>query len=67
MGRRAWTRLRWRQPLYANADQAGKKALTILTISNCILTGEEMDVDIRERALNDMITVGLETAWNYAV
>ena len=52
--------------LYANADQAGKKALALFTISNCILTGEEMDVDIRERALNEMIEIGLDTAWKYA-
>lgn len=52
--------------LYANADQAGKKALALFTISNSILSGEEMDVDIRERALNEMIEIGLETAWKYA-
>ena len=52
--------------LYANADQAGKKALSLFTISNSILTGEEMDVDIRERALNEMIEIGLDTAWKYA-
>lgn len=52
--------------LYANADQAGKKALALFTISNSILTGEEMDVDIRERALNEMIEIGLDTAWLHA-
>ncbi len=52
--------------LYANADQAGKKALALFTVSNCILTGEEMDVMIRERALNDMIEIGLDTAWELA-
>ena len=52
--------------LYANADQAGKKALALFTISNSILTGEEMDVDIRERALNEMIETGLDTAWLHA-
>ncbi len=52
--------------LYANADQVGKKALALFTISNCILTGEEMDVDIRERALNEMIEIGLDCAWQYA-
>ena len=52
--------------LYANADQAGKKALSLFTISNCILTGEEMDVKIRERALNEMIEIALDTAWELA-
>ena len=52
--------------LYANADQAGKKALSLFTISNSILTGEEMDPDLRERSLNDMIEIGLDTAWELA-
>ncbi|MBR3642472.1 MAG: purine-nucleoside phosphorylase [Parasporobacterium sp.] len=52
--------------LYANAAQAGKKALALFTISNCILTGEEMDPDLRERALNEMIEIGLDTAWKEA-
>lgn len=52
--------------LYANAAQAGKKALALFTISNDILTGVEMDVAVRERALNDMITIGLDTAAKYA-
>lgn len=52
--------------LYANAAQAGKKALALFTISNQILTGEEMDPSLRERALDDMITIALDTAWEYA-
>ncbi len=52
--------------LFANASQAKKKALALFTISNCILTGEEMDVDLRERALNEMIEIGLDTGWKYA-
>lgn len=48
--------------LFANADQAGKKALAIFTISNNILTGEEMDLAKREKSLSDMIEVTLETA-----
>lgn len=52
--------------LYANADQAGKKAMALFTVSNSILTGEEMDPAVRERALNDMIEIGLDTAWKFA-
>ncbi len=52
--------------LYANADQAGKRARSLFTISNSILSGEEMDPALRERALNDMIEIGLDTAWTIA-
>lgn len=52
--------------LYANAAQANKKALALFTISNDILSGEEMDPDLRERALNSMIEIGLDTAWEIA-
>lgn len=52
--------------LYANADQANKKALAILTISNDILTGEEMDPILREQSLDEMIRIALDTAWIYA-
>lgn len=48
--------------LYANADQAGKKALAILTASNSILDGTEMDPMLRERALDEMIELALDTA-----
>lgn len=52
--------------LIACADQAGKKALALFTISNNILSGEEMDPDLREKALNDMIEIGLDTALEIA-
>ena len=48
--------------LYANAEQAGKKALSMFTISNDILTGEEMDPIARRSSLTDMIEVALQTA-----
>ena len=48
--------------LYANADQAGKKSLAMFTISNDILTGEEMDTRQRESALDQMIVTALKTA-----
>lgn len=52
--------------LYSNAAQAGKKALALFTISNNILFGTEMDPALRERSLNEMIEIALETAWEYA-
>lgn len=48
--------------LFAHADQAGKKALSVFTVSNNILTGEEMEISKRERYLTEMIEVVLETA-----
>lgn len=48
--------------LYANAEQAGKKALSMFTISNDIRTGEEMDPVKRSSALHEMVEVALLTA-----
>jgi purine-nucleoside phosphorylase len=48
--------------LYLNALDAGRSALTICTVSNSLLTGEEMDPALRETSLNDMIRLALETA-----
>ncbi|MBQ9745262.1 MAG: purine-nucleoside phosphorylase [Clostridia bacterium] len=48
--------------LYMTAARAGKKALALCTISNSILTGEEMPVEERESALNQMIETALNTA-----
>lgn len=48
--------------LYANAAQAKKSALAILTVSNSILEGTEMDPLLRERALDEMIELALDTA-----
>ncbi len=48
--------------LYAHAYMANKKALALFTVSNNILTGEEMDPLLRERNLNAMIEIALECA-----
>lgn len=48
--------------LYANAEQAGKKALSMFTISNDIRTGEEMDPLERRSSLHEMAEVALLTA-----
>lgn len=48
--------------LYMTAARAGKKALALCTVSNSILTGEEMPVEERESALNQMIETALNTA-----
>ncbi len=48
--------------LYAHAYMANKKALSIFTVSNNILTGEEMDPLLRERNLDEMIEIALDCA-----
>ncbi len=49
--------------LYMNAARAGKKALTICTISDCPLSGgEECTALEREQTFNKMIEIALEAA-----
>lgn len=46
--------------LYMNAARCGKKALCILTISDCPLTGESLTSKEREVGFNDMINLALK-------
>jgi purine-nucleoside phosphorylase len=48
--------------LYMNAARCGKKALCILTVSDCPLTGESLPAKERETGFNDMIRIALEIA-----
>lgn len=48
--------------LYMNAARAGKKALCILTISDCPLRGESLSSDERQNGFTDMMKIALETA-----
>ena len=48
--------------LYTHAAKHGCKALAICSVSDSLVTGEEIDSNARERTLSDMITVALETA-----
>lgn len=48
--------------LYINAVQAKKKALSLLSISDHIFRGEELDAEERRVAFRDMIEVALELA-----
>ena len=45
--------------LFANAKTLGKKAATLLTISDVIPTHEQISADERERSLNPMIELAL--------
>ena len=49
--------------LFANADQAGKRSMAVLTVSNSIINGIEMDPAERERSLTDMVDIALMAAF----
>lgn len=48
--------------LYMNAARAGVNALAILTISDCLLTGEECSAHERQVAFTDMMKIALQLA-----
>lgn len=48
--------------LYMNAARAGKRALAICTVSNSLLTGEELSADERENTFGEMIELALDLA-----
>lgn len=48
--------------LYLNAAKAGKKALTLLTVSDSLVTGEGLPAEERQSTFTDMMTVALELA-----
>lgn len=50
--------------LYLNAMRAGKNALSILTVSDHLLSGESTDSKERETSFTDMMKLALETAVN---
>lgn len=49
--------------LYWTATALHKKALSMLTISDHIFTGEELSVMERQESFNEMMEIALETAW----
>lgn len=48
--------------LYCNAAEAGKRALTICTISNSLITGEELPPADRQISFTQMMEIALVTA-----
>ena len=48
--------------LYMNAARASKKALAICTVSNSLISGEELSSDERERSFTQMIELALDVA-----
>ncbi|MDO4315134.1 MAG: purine-nucleoside phosphorylase [Oscillospiraceae bacterium] len=49
--------------LYWTAQRLGKQALTVLTISDHIFTGESLPPEERRSSFHEMMEVALETAW----
>lgn len=48
--------------LYIVAARAGKKALSILTVSDHVMTGEKASAEVREKRFTDMMEIALEIA-----
>ena len=48
--------------LFANAAYAGKKALTLLTVSDSLVSNEETTAEEREKTFTAMMEVALEIA-----
>lgn len=48
--------------LYCTAARAGKQALCMMTVSDNLVTKEEMDADARQNSFHDMIKLALKTA-----
>jgi purine-nucleoside phosphorylase len=49
--------------LYLTAAYTGKKALSILTISDHVFTGEGLSAEERQESFHEMMEISLETAW----
>ena len=49
--------------LYWTATACHKKALSILTVSDHVMTGESLPAEDREKSFSEMMEVALETAW----
>ena len=49
--------------LYATAAYTGKKALSILSVSDMVFTGEGLSALERQESFNEMMEIALETAW----
>ena len=48
--------------LYTLAARFGVRALTICTMTDCLITGAEIDAEQRQSSLRDMVTLALEVA-----
>lgn len=51
--------------LYTHAARFGARALTICTMTDCLVTGEHIDADARQSSLKEMVELALDTAIEY--
>ncbi len=49
--------------LYATAAYTGKKALSVLSVSDMVFTGEGLSALERQESFSEMMEIALETAW----
>ncbi len=50
--------------LYTLAKRFNARALAICTMTDCLITGEQIDAAERQTSLEEMVTLGLDTALN---
>lgn len=50
--------------LYTLAKRFDARALAICTMTDCLITGEQIDASERQTSLEEMVTLGLDTALN---
>ncbi len=48
--------------LYTLAARFGRRALTVCTMTDCIITGDALDAEQRQSSLTDMVTLALDVA-----
>jgi len=48
--------------LYTLAARFGAKALTVCTMTDCLVTGEQIDAEARQTSLKDMVALALDVA-----
>ena len=51
--------------IYLTASHAGKKALSLLSISDHVFTGEDLTAQERQDTFRDMMEIALDTAWEF--
>lgn len=52
--------------LYMMAAHMGKKALSIMTVSDHIFTGEQLGILERQESFQEMMEIALKTAWDFS-
>ena len=51
--------------IYLTSQMKGKKALSLLSISDHVMTGEGLSAEDRQDSFREMMEIALETAWEF--